>query len=92
MGKVKITLSGALAKIAGEKIADVEASTVKEAIGALAARYEEQFRNRICDEKGKLRRFVNVYVNGKDVRFLGQLDSQLNDGDKVSIIPAVGGG
>jgi len=92
MGRIKITLSGALAKIAGEKTVDVEASTLKEAISALTARYGEQFKNRIYDEKDKLRRFVNIYVNGKDIRFLDQLDTQLNDEDKVSIIPAVGGG
>jgi len=58
----------------------------------LAEKYGEQIRNKIYDEKGMLRRFVNIYVNGKDIRFLKHLDTQLNDEDHVSIIPAVGGG
>ncbi len=48
-------------------------------------------RERLCDEGG-LRRFVNVYVNGEDVRFLQGLDTELGDGDEVSIVPAVAGG
>lgn len=49
-------------------------------------------RDRLCEESGELRRFVNVYVNGEDVRFLGGLDTSLGDGDEVSIVPAVAGG
>lgn len=92
MGRVKITFFGALAKATGEKTADIEASTLKEALNALTAEYGERFKNRIYDEKGKLRRFINIYINGKDVRFLNRIDTKLNEGDKVSIIPAVGGG
>lgn len=43
-------------------------------------------------EDGKLRRFVNIYINDEDVRFLGSLDAQLSDGDSVTILPAVAGG
>ena len=92
MAKVNVTLYGALAKITGEKTTDIKTSTLKEAMIALTVKYGEQFKNRIYDEKGKLRRFINIYVNGKDIRFLNYIDTQLNDGDKVSIIPAVGGG
>jgi len=92
MGKVEITLYGTLARITGEKSSDLEASTLKEAIGVLTEKYGEQLKNRIYDEKGNLRRFVNIYVNGKDIRFLEHLDTELSDHDKVSIIPAVGGG
>jgi len=92
MGKVKITFYGALAKIVGEKTADVEVSTLKEAINALTAKYGKRLKDKIYDEKGKLARFINIYVNGKDIRFLNHLDTQLNDEDNVSIIPAVGGG
>lgn len=49
-------------------------------------------RERLCDDGGGLRRFVNVYVNGEDVRFLQGLDTELGDGDEVSIVPAVAGG
>ncbi len=56
---------------------------------------EEQYpglKERLCDEAGELRRFVNVYVNGEDVRFLAGLETALSAGDEVSIVPAVAGG
>jgi len=92
MVKVKVTLFGALAKTAGEKAVEIEASTLKDAVDKLIERYGEKFKSRIYDEKGKVRRFVNIYINGKDIRFLNHLETQLNDGDNISIIPAVGGG
>jgi len=92
MVKVKVTLFGALAKTAGEKAVEIEASTLRDAIDRLVVKYEEKFKNRIYDEKGKVRRFVNIYINGKDVRFLNSLETKLNDGDNILIIPAVGGG
>jgi molybdopterin synthase sulfur carrier subunit len=49
-------------------------------------------KERLCDEGGELRRFVNVYVNGEDVRFLSGLQTSLKAGDEVSIVPAVAGG
>lgn len=49
-------------------------------------------KERIYDEKGKLRRFINIYVNQEDVRFLQQDATSLKDGDEVSIIPAIAGG
>jgi molybdopterin synthase sulfur carrier subunit len=47
---------------------------------------------RLCDEGGELRRFVNVFVNGEDARFLNGLDTPVKDGDELSIIPAMAGG
>ena len=49
-------------------------------------------RERLLDEGGEIRRFVNIYVNGEDVRFLSGLTTDLKDGDEVSIVPAVAGG
>lgn len=49
-------------------------------------------KERLLDENGQLRRFVNIYVNGEDVRFMSGLASPLKDGDEVSIVPAVAGG
>jgi molybdopterin synthase sulfur carrier subunit len=49
-------------------------------------------QERLCDESGELRRFVNVFVNGEDVRFLSGLATPLKSGDEVSIVPAVAGG
>jgi MoaD family protein len=49
-------------------------------------------KERICDESGKPRRFLNIYVNSEDIRFLENTETTLNDGDEVSIVPAVAGG
>jgi molybdopterin synthase sulfur carrier subunit len=49
-------------------------------------------KDRLCDEKGELRRFVNIYVNEEDIRFLKGKDTTLKDGDEVSIVPAIAGG
>ena len=68
-----------------------EGGTLGEAIGDL----ERQFpgvRERICDEGGDIRRFVNIYVNGEDVRFLQGLATSLKADDELSIVPAVAGG
>lgn len=49
-------------------------------------------KKRLCDDSGELRRFVNFYVNSEDIRFLDNKETALNDGDEVSIVPAVAGG
>ncbi len=49
-------------------------------------------RERLLDDKGELRRFVNIYLNGDDIRFLSQLSSKVKDGDDISIVPAIAGG
>lgn len=49
-------------------------------------------KDRLCDENGELRRFVNIYVNEEDIRFLKGKDAALKDGDEVSIVPAIAGG
>lgn len=64
-------------------------------LGELVTHLEGEFpgmRERLCDDTGELRRFVNVYINGEDVRFLSGLQSALKTGDEVSIVPAVAGG
>jgi sulfur-carrier protein len=74
----------------GEATAEVEGSTVGEVLDSLYERYGE-LRSRIAEDGG-LRRFVNVYVGGEDIRFLDGLDTQVSDGDEVTILPAVAGG
>ena len=49
-------------------------------------------KERICDESGQVRRFVNIFVNGEDIRFLKHLDTPLKAGDELSIVPAIAGG
>ena len=60
-------------------------------IEALDGRYPG-LKSRLCDENGKLRRFLNVYVNSEDIRFLDNQATPLKAGDEVSIVPAVAGG
>jgi MoaD family protein len=74
----------------GESSTTVEGETVGEVLDALYSRYAE-LRSRIAEDGG-LRRFVNVYVGGDDIRFLDGLDTPVADGDEVTILPAVAGG
>jgi molybdopterin synthase sulfur carrier subunit len=69
----------------------VDGGTVGEALDALYDQHGE-LRERIADGDGSLRRFVNVYLKGEDIRFLEGLDTAVADGDEVTILPAVAGG
>jgi molybdopterin synthase sulfur carrier subunit len=75
----------------GEAEAEVEGATVQEVLNGLFARHEE-LRDRISDEDGSLRRFVNVYLAGEDIRFLDGLATPVKDGSELTILPAVAGG
>ena len=66
-------------------------STVREVIEDLEKNYPG-IKERLCDEKDNVRRFINIYVNEEDVRFLQQDRTPLKDGDEISIIPAIAGG
>lgn len=64
-------------------------------VGNLVEELEKQFpgtKERLCDENGNLRRFINVYVNNEDIRFLEGMKTELKESDIVSIIPAIAGG
>lgn len=74
-----------------EEIVQVTASTVGGAIAELQSRYPG-IRERLLDEQGSVRRFVNVYVNEEDIRFLQHQQTPLKEGDEISIIPAIAGG
>ena len=69
----------------------VEGSSVASVIDALDAEFPG-IKGRLCDDTGQLRNFVNVYVNGEDVRFEDGLNTATKAGDEVSIVPAVAGG
>ena len=75
----------------GAKSVEAEGATVRDLIADLDARYPG-LGGQLLTEEGKLHRFVNVYVNDEDVRFLGTLDAKLQTGDVVAILPAVAGG
>lgn len=69
----------------------VSSANIRELIQDLEKRFPG-IKERICDETGKIRRFINIYVNEEDVRFLQQEETPLKDGDEISIIPAIAGG
>jgi len=74
----------------GEGQIEVEGTTVGEALDAVFEQHQD-LRERITEDGG-LRRFVNVYVSGEDIRFQDGLDTELSEGDEVTILPAVAGG
>jgi molybdopterin synthase sulfur carrier subunit len=75
----------------GESELEVEGATVGEVLDALFDRHGE-LRDRLADGDGGLRRFVNVYVDGEDIRFADGLETPVGDGHEVQILPAVAGG
>ena len=89
---VKVKLPTQLREAAGNQAeAQVEGSTVGEALSSLYDQHGE-LRTRMSDDGGGLRRFVNVYLGGEDIRFLDGLDTPVADGDELTILPAVAGG
>ncbi len=70
---------------------DAQGNNVRSIVEDLEKNYPG-IKERICDESGKVRRFVNVYVNGDDIRFLQNLETALKEGDNISIVPAIAGG
>jgi len=78
------TLTGGADEVA------IEGATVGELIDNLEKKHPG-IKERVCDEKG-VRRFVNVYANEEDIRFLDNLQTKLKEGDSVSIVPAIAGG
>ena len=74
-----------------EEVVETSAETIGDAITDLESRYPG-LQERLLDDDGQVRRFVNVYVNEEDIRFLQEKETLLKDGDEVSIIPAIAGG
>ena len=74
-----------------EASVELEATSINALITAMNARYPG-IQERLCDESGTLRRFLNIYVNGEDIRFKDNQTTALQDGDEVSIVLAVAGG
>lgn len=74
----------------GKDEVEAKGTTVREIIDDLERKYPG-LRERLCDEKG-VRRFVNIYQNEEDIRFLDSLETVVKDGDSISIVPAIAGG
>lgn len=75
----------------GASEAELEGTTVREVLDSLCERFDG-LGDRICDEDGALRRFVNVYLSGEDIRFMEGLETPVADGAELTILPAVAGG
>ena len=75
----------------GEDKVSVEGEYLGEVVDALESQFTG-IKDRLCDEAGELRNFVNIYINGEDVRFLNGLKTDTSDGDEISVVPAVAGG
>jgi len=75
----------------GAEEVGVNGSTIGKVVDDLEQKYPG-IKERLCDEQGRVRRFVNIYVNGDDIRFLSSLETPVKDGDEVSIVPAIAGG
>ncbi|MFA4844621.1 MAG: MoaD/ThiS family protein [Candidatus Margulisiibacteriota bacterium] len=89
---VKVRIPQPLQKLTGGKeLVETSAVSVKALIAELGEKFPG-LSERICDEQGRIRRFINIYVNEEDVRFLRGDATALKAGDEVSIIPAIAGG
>jgi molybdopterin synthase sulfur carrier subunit len=89
---VKIRIPTPLRKLTNnEELVEVKATTIGDAINELQARYPG-IKERLVDDAGAVRKFVNIYVNEEDIRFLQNQQTKIKEGDEVSIIPAIAGG
>ena len=89
---VKVRIPTPLQKLAGgQSELTAEGATLKEVLINLEAVYPG-FMERLYSEEGELRRFINIYVNEEDIRFLESDNTAVKDGDTISIIPAIAGG
>ena len=89
---IKVRIPTPLQKFTKDKPEiELDAKNVKDMIEKLEKNFPG-IKERLCDEKGALRRFINIYINEEDIRFLDMEKTVLNDNDEVSIIPAIAGG
>ncbi len=89
---ISIRIPTPLRKLTGEQeVVQADGSTVGELLSSLDASFPG-LKDRICDAQGNVRRFVNVYVNDEDIRFLEEQSTAVREGDELSIVPAIAGG
>ncbi len=92
MAMIKVRIPTPLQKLTKDKdVVECSAGNVKDLVDNLEKTYPG-LKDRLCDENGKIRRFLNIYVNDEDIRFLKMDQTPLKNGDEVSIIPAIAGG
>lgn len=89
---IKVRIPTALRKLAeGNESIEVDGGNVGEVINNIKTKFPA-LAEQLVDDKGEVRRFVNLFANDEDIRFLDELDTEVKDGDEVSIVPAIAGG
>jgi len=92
LADITFTIPSVLNAGSGEKKTDVEANTLRDAFEKIANTMGDDFKRRVLNDDGTPRSLINIYINGKNAKFSSGLETQLNDGDEVYILPAVAGG
>ena len=92
MTNITFTIPSVLNAGSGEKKTDVDANTLRDAFEKIANAMGDDFKRRVLNNDGTPRSLINIYINGKNAKFSSGLETQLNDGDEVYILPAVAGG
>ena len=92
MASIKFTIPSVLNEGGGEKKIDISATTLSEAFSKISENMGDEFQRRVLNDDGTPRSLINIYINGKNMRFSGGMQTALKDGDEVYILPAVAGG
>lgn len=93
MANVKLKLPSLIARTTRNlREHEINASTVREALESLDKLSQGELSKIIFDERNELKRTINIYVNGRNIRFIKKLETDLNDGDEITVLPAVSGG
>lgn len=92
LANITFTIPSVLNKGGGEKKVSIAASKIAEAFSKISEDMGDEFKRRVLNDDGTPRSLINIYINGKNVKFSGGLDASLKDGDEVYILPAVAGG
>jgi len=89
---VKVKIPTPLRKLtSNQSVVEVSGNSVDTVLSGMETSYPG-IRERICDESGDVRRFINIYVNEEDIRFMDGTGTSVKDGDRISIVPAIAGG
>jgi adenylyltransferase/sulfurtransferase len=92
MASINVIIPSALNKGEGERKININANTLSEALNILVEQLGNDFKRKVFDTSNKPRSLINIYINGKNIRFTGGLETKLNDNDEIVILPAVAGG
>src|SRR5207247_11416646 len=92
VGNIQFTMPSVLSRGSGDRKIDISATTLSEAFTKLSEQLRDEFKRRVLKPDGSPRSLINIYINGKNMRFSGGMEATLNEGDEIYILPAVAGG